>query len=195
MTDKELEIFYDHYNDTFKHQLIYIEKRDRYFVLLFSLVSVMFLILSLPDFISYIATLYAETHIKKEVKLELRLLTSTVLFFICFIMIKYYQINIHIERRYTYIHEAEELLSSISNGLIISREGKSYLNDYPYLSNVISLLYKYVFPLLIVALTWYSFSINTNSYFWFDLLATILVTILTILYLPFIRKKDKNKSS
>jgi hypothetical protein len=64
---------------------------------------------------------------------------------------RYYQTVIQIERQYDYIHHLEEIIGSRFTGTrAFTREGKSYLNEYPLFSNWIWLLYTLAFPLIIL---------------------------------------------
>ena len=64
---------------------------------------------------------------------------------------RYYQTVIQIERQYDYIHHLEELISKrYPNTRAFTREGKSYLDEYPIFSNWIWLLYTLAFPLIIL---------------------------------------------
>jgi hypothetical protein len=64
---------------------------------------------------------------------------------------RYYQTVIQIERQYDYIHHLEEIIGSRYIGTrAFTREGKSYLGEYPLFSNWIWLLYTLAFPLIIL---------------------------------------------
>ena len=70
---------------------------------------------------------------------------------------KYYQIHTRIEREYAYLHKLEELINPVynnssqnSHSTAFTREGKSYLNDYPLMSKVVHYFYNLIFPALII---------------------------------------------
>ena len=64
---------------------------------------------------------------------------------------RYYQTVVQIERQYEYIHHLEKIISQKYVGTrAFTREGESYLHDYPIFSNWVSLLYALAFPLIIL---------------------------------------------
>lgn len=79
-------------------------------------------------------------------------LFSTLLWFLLFgLSSKYYQIVLQIERQYDYIHHLEEIINNKYVGTrAFTREGKSYLGEYPLFSNWIWILYSLAFPLIIL---------------------------------------------
>ena len=100
-------------------------------------------------------------------------------------VIRYYKINVYIDKNYPYIHKLEKELSH-DIGKCFGKEGKNYLNDYPKTQNIIYYSYKFVFPILfILALiyrvilnnTWDSPAIKTM-----EIIITTILILLNIVY-------------
>lgn len=96
---------------------------------------------------------------------------------------KFYQIHTRIEREYAYLHKIEDLINAhYPSTAAFTREGKSYLTNYPKISDLIHFLYNFIFPLMIIL------SITTRvykdefSYFNSILFLSILSTTLTYMF-------------
>ena len=63
---------------------------------------------------------------------------------------RYFQTVTLIERQYRYIHLLEERISSAFDNIAFTREGKSYLDNYPRISDWAHILYSTVFPVLLL---------------------------------------------
>lgn len=85
-------------------------------------------------------------------KLKCNLLVSSsiiqsILWIILFIYtLRYYGQNINIDKKYAYIHKLEEEINSIDQHETLTREGKSYLNNYPLPGNITYYSYRLIIP-------------------------------------------------
>ncbi len=194
----EIEIYYDHYKDTFTYLREYLKQRDKYFMYCVILLTLVFINSMLPiDF--EIAT---KDFIKNKVGLEkfnnLKVINSLLLFILLSMVIKYFQINVLIERQYKYLHHIEKKLSKNLKEFNIFREGKSYLNNYPFFSRIVHRIYTIIFPVLLIILLIIKWTGYFSSYSEFKLLTffsldTIIIwciIILTLFYLIWIHFKD-----
>ncbi len=196
--DKELEIYYDHYKDTFSWLRKYLTSRDKYFFYLVCLVTILFFNSWLPyDFNSFTKII-----LKEKVGISdfsnFMLIDSLLLFSILSISIKYFQANLLIERQYSYIHHIEKKLSSKLTYFNIFREGKGYLNNYPIFSSIVHRIYTIGFPVLLMILVgfkWYYivYSVKITGFLWFDTIVTLTIIILTLCYLTWIHFQDFKK--
>jgi hypothetical protein len=104
------------------------------------------------------------------------------------LLIRYYQINVFIEKQYTYIHKIEENLEDILNGKYITREGAYYLADYPLFSDFIHYAYNIIFPSILIIATLFKIRMEDAIYeqlgyaFLFDLAIYFLTTLSIIIY-------------
>ena len=190
MEEKKLEIYYDHYKDTFENIKIYLQRRNYLTIVMLCLVAVLSFQITNPEK----STEISNELIKKNlgnVFIDFKYIESILLFALLWITIMYYQIIFVIEKHYSYIHDIEQKLSIRMSPLEIGREGKNYLDHYPWLSSVVDKIYTIVFPsaLIFVALfKWFSVKKNLvgnfcNWSFWIDTVFLLGIVVTSILYL------------
>ena len=149
--DKKFEILNDHYKDTFSHIVSYRKQRDRFFLYLLLVLVIMFLQVSSPDKSYALISGLLSRKMGEGILLGASFIKGLVWFFLVSLVLKYFQIVVVIERQYAYLHKLEQqLASNFSSGIPFTREGKSYLGNYPKLSDWADILYVWVFPLLLL---------------------------------------------
>jgi len=200
INEKELEIYYDHYKDTFTHLRNYITSRDKVFYITLGLLILVFFQSDNPEITEKISINIIKKNVGDEIVINTNFINSLLLFALLSLVIKYFQINLLIERQYKYLHKLEEDLTS-NLSFEISREGKSYIEAYPFVSKVIHRIYTIVFPIILILvilkkgyteLTFFKCEWE-NLYLLFDLTILLLIIILTIQYLVWIQFKDFKK--
>lgn len=138
---------YDHYKDTIKYLKSDLSKRDS-----FTLYSLIFLIIyffvefKTTDSIS-LANTWLDKKIGLSININYDLLSTGVLLLLFIYILRYFQMNLNIEKQYNYIHKLENDLNTIANRQLITREGFSYLQDYPLLPALIHRLYNFFLPI------------------------------------------------
>lgn len=191
MTDeKKIEILYDHYKDTFENQKVYLQKRNYYTLICLGLITVLSFQLANPSQTTIISAELIKKNIG-DVKIDFCYINNVLTFGLLWVVIMCFQINFLIEKYYKYIHEIEGELSKELKPFEITREGKTYLDHYPWLLAVVHRIYTVVFPstLLIVALLkWFTeknqfLSPWQNGHFWFDTIFLFGITLTSLLYL------------
>jgi len=198
MKEKELEIYYDHYKDSFSYLRLYLKQRDKYFFYSVLILFLLFLNSILPNDFEILSKSIIEKKIGLNEFSNFRLIDSILLFSVLSIAIKYFQINLLIERQYKYIHHIEKRLSHKLDDFNIFREGKAYLNQYPFFSSIIHRIYTIGFPVLLILLIvikWRETLILTKNYeifsfFSFNTLISSIIIVLTLFYLIWIHFKD-----
>ncbi|WP_455809196.1 hypothetical protein [Clostridium butyricum] len=155
---------YDHYKDTITYLKKDIDKRDKITRYLF-LVLILY---SLTEFKQIDSSSVFNDLCKKYLGISLNinyvLITTIILFCIFTCTIKYFQMCMNIEKQYSYIHKIESDLNHICGQNLISREGYSYLEDYPLFSAFLHRIYMFFLPLALVILMF------VKSYYIFILL-------------------------
>jgi hypothetical protein len=150
--DVKLEILHDHYKDSFAHVREYIAVRDR---LLFYILIVLTLIL-LQIFSPQDGGRKLSEFITSKLGLTSQISTAFIVSMIWFgllaLLIKYFQTVICIEGQYEYIHRLEDELSKHYKEEIFSREGKTYSKNYPIFSKWAHIIYRIIFPGLLVTI-------------------------------------------
>ncbi len=143
---------YDHYKDTIFYLKKDIEKRDKTTSYLFFIL----ILYSLTEFQQIDSSSVFNDLCKKYLGISLNvnyfLITTIILFLILICTIKYFQICMNIEKQYKYIHKIESTLNNMCDENIITREGYSYLKDYPLFSAFLHRIYNFFLPLSLIIL-------------------------------------------
>jgi len=140
-----------HYKDTYEIHLASIKQRDTLFYALLVILALFSLQVTSTDLVSSTLSSYVNKQLDINIDKNSNLF-GTLLWLLLFgFSSRYYQIVIQIERQYDYIHHLEEIVSSRYTGTrAFTREGKSYLGEYPLFLNWMWLLYTLAFPLIIL---------------------------------------------
>ena len=154
MSMDKLELLYDHYKETYDLSKKAQEFRNRSYVVLCVLEAIAFLFLydSEKTFELLKSGVNAQFGISFVFGSEV--FQSLLWTLIVYVTIRYVQNTIYIERQYTYMARLEQKISSMADNLLFSREGESYLNDYPIVLNIIDLFYKMLSPFLFVCVNY-----------------------------------------
>lgn len=140
-----------HYKDTYEIHLGSIKQRDTLFYALLVILALFSLQVTSTDLVNGALSGYVNKQLDISIGKNSNLF-GTLLWLLLFgFSSRYYQTVIQIERQYSYIHHLEEIIGSRFTGTrAFTREGKSYLGEYPLFSNWIWLLYTLAFPLIIL---------------------------------------------
>ena len=200
MEEKKLELYYDHYKDTFQQQVRYIDNRNKYFFISIILVGLLFV--SITDSKTVINVI--DSLIKKEISdkfiFDFGYINHFLLFGLLWVLILYFQTTLTIEKQYKYLSKLEDDLTNLFTPLSISREGKFYLKVKPQFVRLVSKIYKVFFPISIV------FAVLTKLYiemclvqtlkslsFWIDFVLCLVIVLLTSLYFYWQNVERKRK--
>lgn len=202
--EKKIEILYDHYKDTFENQKCYLKKRDNYTLISLGLIATLLFEMSNPCLLDDISTEFVYKYIGK-IKIDFSYINNVLTFALLWVIIMYYQINFLIEKIYKYIQEIEVKLTKEMKPIEISREGITYLNHYPLLSEVVHKIYSLVFPVILICVSIIKWSTEKNlivepfknGHFWFDSVFLFGIVLTSLLYLTNrhfndFRKQKKN---
>ena len=106
------------------------------------------------------------------------------------LIIKYYQVNLLIEKQYEYINSIENRINSIIGEEIITREGKDYVLNYPIVKDIIHSIYTIVFPIIILSYSVFRIIrqiiyIQSKCSFSgiIDITISVMICILTVIFL------------
>lgn len=150
MQEHKLLLLHDHYKETFVHIQGYLKLRDRLFAYVLVIVTLMLFQMYSPSGSEQAISELLSKKFELKIPIDISFLSSIIWFALLSIVIRYYQTVVHIERQYDYIHNLEDQLSPEYNGKAFTREGKSYLKDYPLFSKWAWILYTIVFPILLL---------------------------------------------
>lgn len=167
--EKRAELMLEHHKDTAERISFHWRLRNRIFLFLLVVISLMGLDAYsselLPDLTNaYLAsTLTSENG--KPPTFDFSAVGSAVWFILLSLTIQYYQRSIHVARLYEYISDLEVRLSKSMGGNYISREGGAYFSEdgasddeaiagayvdkRPLFLRAVGPLYVYIFPMLL----------------------------------------------
>lgn len=161
--EKILEVFYDHYKDTFAHIKGYLDKRNAYTLICIALIGILLL-----DTIDPVANKSLFTELVKikigEITIDFDIIRSIMFFVTFWACLLYFQVNMLIEKQYSYLHKIENDITEKIKPFEITREGKSYLESYPFLSFFTHRIYVVFFPLLLMWIFFYKLKIEAGNF-------------------------------
>ncbi len=179
----------DHYRDTIHRLDDFLKRRERLLISVLVVVTLMlFQVYSPRSAVSAIGE--SLCHSLGLASAPDPTFIGTVIWFVLLgVVLRYFQIVVYVERQYAYIHRLEAGLNRHYDGPAFTREGASYLDDYPHLSKWSHSLYTYVFPVLLVlaasvrACTEISGAPGLRALLVLDTLMWLAVVVSTVLYL------------
>lgn len=187
------ELLYDHYKETFLIIKETIIQRNRFFVMVFLMMTLQFLLASSPDSISYLIIDIIQKKYEIDISNQISTIQSLLWLSLLYLTMRYYQSTIYIEKQYLYIHSIEDRISNLKH-IKFDREGGNYLLNYPKMNDFIDFLYKWIFPIVYCLTIFYKikneiFSSGFTLLLFFDILLFLICFILTMLYMLFLHKK------
>jgi len=185
--DKKVEIL-NHYKDTFAQLTESRKLRDRLFSLVLVTVTLLLFQLYAPNEAGTTIGEFITKKLEIQSAINIAFVQSVIWFVLLGFVLRYFQTVTNMERQYSYIHDLEEQLAKYFEGNAFSREGKSYLANYPLFSDWAHVLYTLAFPSLLVIVI--LVKIGNEIYFAagitpslvFNIVTALCITVSTILY-------------
>ncbi len=193
----KLQILSEHYTHTFDFLQFHLRKRDKLFIGILLLIIIMLFQIYTPDETSGVITQLISDKLGLKTPVNFLYIQSVIWFVMLAIIIKYFQTVVCIDRQYDYVHALENILSSQYSDGAFTREGKSYLSDYPVFLNWVSFLYTILFPVILLVVVTSEIIIECKQYgyteilIWFNALIYIFILVSIALYLYVIHFKKK----
>ena len=150
--DKQLEVLHDHYKETCARIWAIKASRDRLFLWVIGLFALLSLEIGYPAAVG--GSLGKLTLGEIEINLQLlplpALLTASWALTLA-IGLRYCQKSVLIKRQYPYLHSLEDEISlRVGGGNLYQREGKKYLEEYPFLLDAAWIAYVVLFPTIVI---------------------------------------------
>ena len=145
-----LEIIYDHYKETYKISKEAQTRRNKSFVLLCILEAISFLLLIRPEKALEIFLTGINNELNITLELSNTILQTLLWILIAYVMIRYVQDMLYIEKGYKYLEILEKEIGKEVKGF--TREGENYLENYPMVLNFIDLFYKMLMPVIFIGI-------------------------------------------
>ena len=151
----DIDILYDHYKVSNSMLQSTHKDREKFFRLLFIFEVVNIIFLRQP--LEFAKIIQDSLNLSQNIKIESTsfLITSLQIVLsvaITYLLIRYFQTNIQIERQYSYIGKLESELTNKAGANIFCRESTEYSRGYPFILNVIDIFYKFIIPLVLLFL-------------------------------------------
>ena len=148
----KIELYYDHYKETFKLSKKVQDRRDKLFIWLCILEALSFLMLINPEKILDTLISGINTHFEIEFLFGNTTVQTLLWILIAYTTVRYCQDVLYIERQYIYLDKIEKEISQESSMTSFDREGEEYLKEYPMVLNFVDLFYKMFCPILFMAI-------------------------------------------
>lgn len=143
----EADLLYEHYKETVAKNETSIRSRNRYFVALLVVAGLSAVLTANPLFFQELAASLAETKLGLSPS-PLNAGAADILVWLTtlYLLVRYIQLAIGIERNYIYLKSLEHDLEKAIGSHAFCREGDVYADNYPFALNLIDFAYKAVFP-------------------------------------------------
>jgi len=146
----EIELYYDHYKETFVNLKRYLQLRDRFLLVSLITLALVFFQVHLPEETANVFDALIKNKLGSDLSVDFGSINTLLLVILLGAVVKYFQTNLYIDRTYEYLHQAEKELSLNIKKFSITREGESYLSNYPLVLSLVSRIYTVLFPILLI---------------------------------------------
>ena len=160
----KLDLLYDHYKESNTLRLEAQGRRNKNFIILCCLEAVLLWILIRPEiaFSSLLTGISAALGTLFELGNET--IQTLVWTLVVYMLIRYCQDTLYVERQYKYLGKIEKSISNELDVSVFDRESDNYLYEFPMVLNFIELFYKMLMPAIFFVLNivrivqeWYAF--------------------------------------
>lgn len=131
-----LEMLYDHYKETFSLSKQAQARRNKSFIVLCALEAFLFFLLIRPEKAFKLILEGINKELDMTLQLSNTIIQTLLWLLIAYVMIRYIQDVLYIERQYIYLDSLEKEISNLSSIDIFMREGTNYQKDYPMVLNL-----------------------------------------------------------
>ena len=183
-----LEVLYDHYKETFSLSKEAQSRRNKSFLTLCILEAFSFFILIRPEKAFELILDGINAELDRSLQISNTIMQTLLWLLIAYVMIRYIQDMLYVERQYIYLDKLEKAISNKMVVDIFTREGDHYLHNYPMVLNFIDLFYKMLMPIFFgvinivrICKEWESVSVVTIAVI-VDTVLCIAILIITWFY-------------
>lgn len=142
-----LEMLYDHYKETYGLSKEAQSRRNKSFIILCILEAFSFLLLIRPEKAFELILEGINKELDTTLQLSSTIIQTLIWLLIAYVMIRYIQDMLYVERQYIYLDNLEKEISNLGSIKIFAREGVNYQKNYPVVLNLIDLFYKMLMPI------------------------------------------------
>lgn len=193
------ELLYDHYKETIKANTDMLAKRNLLFVYVcvFELLNCMMLFF--PQSVNAILSSFLKENYSIPANELLGILPSVIWIIVTYILVRYYQTTIYVERQYPYIKLIEDEIAKETGLTCFDRESTAYLRGYPKVLDMIHFFYSWIIPVLLltinsvkIILEWGTMGCTAST--WVNSAIYMFSLILTVMFLVFLHSPRKPKN-
>lgn len=145
---EELEILYDHYKETCTISRENEKTRNKLFIIVCVIIGLLFMFSYDNNSIVGLIQSWFKGNYNCDLLFSSNIIQAVLWIVLLFSTLRYLGLNINLDRSYSYIHQLEKRINKISSNPIITREGESYLRNYPVLNNITYYMYRVVIPII-----------------------------------------------
>lgn len=145
---EELKIIYDHYKETCKIARENEKIRNKLFIIVCIIIGFLFMFSYDNNSVIGLIKSWVKGNYNCDLLFSSNVIQAILWIILFFITLRYLGLNINLDRSYVYIHNLEKQINKMSEIPIITREGESYLNNYPVLNNITYYMYRIVIPII-----------------------------------------------
>jgi hypothetical protein len=184
-------LLHDHYKDTFVHIRDRERQRDRLFLIVLVLIALVLFQLHHSLLLQQAVTEVSITGFRLSLnKIPFPVLLSASWIFLAVFLLRYYQVAIHIEKQYDYLHLLELQLSKVlgENGNIC-RESNGYMTKKASLfRHWVWIFYSGIFPVVVISSIGWALFLEWNvvlipmAYKCFDSVITVMILLSITFY-------------
>jgi len=161
-----LNLLYDHYKDSFSQIRERERQRDRLFLVVFGLIGLLVLQLDSSLLLQQTVSEIDVAGVKIDLsKIPIAVFLSTSWAFLSVFLLRYYQVTIHIEKLYDYLHPLEARISkAFGEDNLIARESTAYeTKKASFFREWAWVFYTYLFPAIVCVSVVWSLFIEWNT--------------------------------
>ncbi len=152
MTTDALSTLYDHYKDTCGIIGEASRRRDRLMLWALGAVALFAFEIFFPTPAEQLFSDLLARQLRVDDPIDVGLVGNIIWIALLLFSVRYYQASAYVERQYTYLHALENRVNDALGSELITREGKSYLADYPKFQSWLAFLYQKALPALLLLL-------------------------------------------
>ena len=173
-----IDVLYDHYKETFNLSKEAQARRNKSFIVLCVLEAISFLLLIRPEQTYELILNGINKELDAAVQLSYTVVQTFLWLIIAYVMIRYIQDMLYVERQYVYLETLEKQISLAMSVNVFKREGENYQKNYPMVLNFIDLFYKMLMPVFFTVIN----VVRIQKEWWLFNRVTIALVCDTILF-------------
>ncbi len=197
---EKIDILYDHYKESNSLNKEAQQDRGKYLKYLCLFIFINFIFLLYPNEVTNIINQILDKQYSATTTITYIIFQASLWALITYTLIQYLHKNIYIERQYLYLRTIEKEIGKIIGNNVFNREGDNYLENYPLILDILDMFYKWILPMLIIAVNgckiYFEFVNNVCLFLKiFDSICFCFILLLIVLYLKMLHFNNEAKKN